>query len=163
MILSLLLFQSKNEKKIIKEKENLSLQLNTEQLKINFDSCLIDDIVEWIVTADCISIHGETIEHECLKEKFSKLTSQHVAYVIRNVKKHSKGINDKRAYYLAALYKSVDIEFNATKKKKRVLGNETQSISLLYAALTKEAEVWKKLRNAGIFDLFIDMSEKNRE
>ncbi|MFQ9855349.1 MAG: DUF6017 domain-containing protein [Ruminococcus callidus] len=103
---------------MIKEKENLSLQLNAEQLKTNFDSCLIDDIVEWIATTDCISVHGETIEHEYLKEKFSKLTSQHIAYVIRNVKKHGKGINDKRAYYLAALYKSVDIEFNATKRKK---------------------------------------------
>ena len=100
------------------------------------------------------------------------MTSQHIAYVIRNVKKHGKGINDKRAYYLAALYKSVDIEFNATKKKKRVLGNklgneiretshdEAQSISSPYAALTEETEVRNKLRNAGIFDLFMDMFEK---
>lgn len=103
------------------------------------------------------------------------MTSQHIAYVIRNVKKHGKGINDKRAYYLAALYKSVDIEFNTTKKKKRVLGNklgneiretshdEAQSISSPYAALTDETEVRKKLRNAGIFDLFMDMFEKNRK
>ena len=169
------LSEQERKEEIIKEKENLSLQLNAEQLKTNFDSCLIDDIVEWIATTDCISVHGETIEHEYLKEKFSKLTSQHIAYVIRNVKKHGKGINDKRAYYLAALYKSVDIEFNATKKKKRVLGNklgneiretshdEAQSISSPYAALTEETEVRKKLRNAGIFDLFMDMFEKNRK
>ena len=69
----------------------------------------------------------------------------------------------------------MDIEFNATKTKKRVLGNklgneiretshdEAQSISSPYAALTEETEVRKKLRNAGIFDLFMDMFEKNRK
>lgn len=67
------LSEQERKEEIIKEKENLSLQLNAEQLKTNFDSCLIDDIVEWIATTDCISVHGETIEHEYLKEEIFKV------------------------------------------------------------------------------------------
>lgn len=52
------LSEQERKEEIIKEKENLSLQLNAEQLKTNFDSCLIDDIVEWIATTDCMSYTG---------------------------------------------------------------------------------------------------------
>ena len=55
-------------------------------------------------TAPTIRIGGQVFSIDTVKERFSQLDREHIAYVIDSIKQTTTKINNIRAYFLTALF-----------------------------------------------------------
>ena len=55
-------------------------------------------------TASTIRIGGQVFSVDTVKERFSQLDKEHIAYVIDSIKQTTTKINNIRTYFLTALF-----------------------------------------------------------
>ena len=68
------------------------------------------DIMVSVITSNkkTIRISGEEIPQEIVKERFLKLDSGHIEYILQCVNNVTNKIHNIRAYYLSALYHATE-------------------------------------------------------
>ena len=67
--------------------------------------CLLEMLVDVMTsTAPTIRIGGQIFPIDTVKQRFSQLDKEHIAYVIDGIKQTTTKINNIRAYMLTALY-----------------------------------------------------------
>ena len=91
---------------------------------------ILDEIVSLITDTYCSSddyvwIAKRKIPIQTVRKRLSKLTAEHIEYVIGSLEKNTTEIKNMRAYLLTALYNSIDtetIKFLNTKQVAEALG-----------------------------------------
>ena len=91
------------------QRERLKNQIDYDLLRQQYLYDDVDSILEMLVdvtsgTAPTIRIGVQVIPIETVKERFSQLDHEHIAYVIDSMKQTTTKINNIRAYLLTALY-----------------------------------------------------------
>lgn len=83
-------------------------------LAIKDDKALVDEIVDLLTEAYCsqekyVRIAKSQVPIWLFRVRISKLTAEHIKYVIKSLEKHKGKIRNMRAYLLTALYNSIDM------------------------------------------------------
>ena len=90
-------------------REEVKESIDYEQLRERYPYDDVESLLELIVevlcsTAATMRIGGEILPTKTVKERFRKLDSSHIEYVIDSLKQTTTKINNIRAYLLTALY-----------------------------------------------------------
>lgn len=96
-------------------KEKISEQINEENILV-VDNYATEQEVESFValiadvqlsSAPTLSVNGEKISTDRVKEQFNKLTYEHIQYVLKCIKESKSKIKNMRNYLLTSLYNAV--------------------------------------------------------
>ena len=91
------------------KREEIKCQIDYDILRKQYPYDDVESMLELLVdvmtsTASTIRIGGQITSTATVKERFSQLDKEHIAYVIDSLKQTTSKINNIRAYLLTALY-----------------------------------------------------------
>jgi len=91
------------------QREEIKSQIDYDILQQEYPYDDVDSMLELLLdvmtsTAPTIRIGGQTLPIGTVKDRFSQLDREHIAYVINGMKQTTTKINNIRAYMLTALY-----------------------------------------------------------
>ena len=91
------------------QREEIKRQIDYDILRQEYPHDDVESLLELILdvmtnAASTIRIGGQIFSVDTVKERFSQLDKEHIAYVIDSIKQTTTKINNIRAYFLTALF-----------------------------------------------------------